>query len=347
MTTDMNEQGLVGTDDWQYKEIRSVAERAKIPDEKVKPILDWIWPVYWQYDMRAVKAQRRFRCGAMTVYALSALAVVVAIGQFLFMPAIPQVVALEVLAMIAALTLLIVSHRRQWKRDWLTNRYVAEQLRIRMYLAVVPRQANGLSHGGAATDPSKALPFYSQLGVKLPADVEETVRHVSLAACVVEELPKLKTWLGQGWIGSQARFHKGAADRNQRATRRARWATIALFSVTLIVAILHTFGVGHGCSSDGHLRCSLATSAMLLLSIALPAIASAVHAINDLLDHERIAARSDGMARILDGLAQDVQNAKTIEEVLEVAQRTEQVMAIENFEWMAALAFRKQPHAPA
>jgi len=336
----------VPLDDWQYKELNTLAQRAGIPAARLAPVLQILWPVYYHYDAKAAGAQRRFCRGAIAVYCLSGVAVAVAVGQLLFMPAIHQVVAFEVLAMVAALLLLVLSHRRQWKRDWLTNRYAAEQLRLRMYLAVIPRQDDGSSGSGQGMDPSTTLPFYSQLGAALPEDVEKAMRWEGLAGCAVSDVAMLKTWLGEGWIADQARFHRGAAVRHQRAARRARRITVAVFTMTLIAATLHALGLGHGLPCAGHLQDSWTASLVLFLSITLPVLASAVHAINDLLDHDRIAVRSTGMAELLDRLAKEVARALTLEQVRDVARRTEQVMAMENFEWLAALTFRQQPHAP-
>jgi hypothetical protein len=333
--------------DWQWKELTELASVAGIPASKVDLILETLWLVYHRYDVEAVRAQKRFCMGAVAVYCLSGLAVAVAIGQLLFVPHLYPVVAAEVLAMIAALLLLTVSHRRQWKQQWLTTRYIAEQLRMRMYLAVVPPPSDGLAHGEAVMDPSRTLPFYNQLGARLPADVEDAIRGNRLSSCAVDNVSALKAWLGHGWIEDQVRFHKGAAKRHERASHIARRVTILCFAVTLVAAMLHAVGIGHGDSSHGEVRGNVMTNLLTFLSIALPTMASAVHAINDLLDHERITARSDGMARILEQLAASLEEAQTLEQVRELAWRTEQVMTIENFEWMAALSFRQVPHAPA
>ena len=334
-------------DDWQYQELIAQAERAGIPRHKLTPVLEILWPVYHRYDTEAARAQNWFRRGAVAVYCLSGLAVAVAIGQLLFVPTANPLVALEVLAMVAALLLLALSHRRQWKRQWLTARYAAEQLRSRMHLALVPRTGDGAGCEGSALDPCQMLPFYSELGAKLQADVEEAMRHASLADCAVEDVAMLKAWLSDGWIASQIKFHQGAAGRHQRATQQARWTTIALFALTLVAATLHTLGFGHHISASGHLQSSWAANLIVFISIALPAMASAVHAINDLLDHERIAVRSAGMAEILGRLGTDIRAAESLEQVRELARRTEQVMAIESFEWLAALTFRQPPHTPA
>jgi hypothetical protein len=333
-------------DDWQYRDLISLAQRAGIPHAKLEPVLEELWPVYFRYDAKAARAQHRFCRGAVAVYCLSGVAVAVAIGQLLFMPAIHQVVALEVLAMVAALLLLVLSHRRQWKRDWLSNRYAAEQLRMRMYLAVVPRQDDGSPDSGHGMDPSTTLPFYNQLGATLSSDAEAAMRAKGLAGCAVDDVGMLKKWLGEGWIASQARFHRGAAVRHQRSTRRARRITVALFGMTLVAATLHALGVGHSESSGGHMQNSLTASLILFFSITLPVMASAVHAINDLLDHDRITVRSSSMAELLDRLAREVGEARTLEQIRDLAGRTEQVMTMENFEWLAALTFRQQPHAP-
>lgn len=347
MTTTVTASHSPETSDWQYQELVGLAQHAGIPPVKLEPILSILWPVYHDYDAKATKSQRRFRAGAVAVYCLSGLAVAVAIGQLLFMPAIYPVVAAEVLAMVLALLLLTASHWFHWKQKWLTTRHIAEQLRMRMYLAVVPPQDASLSHHGVVVDPSKTLPFYNQLGATLPTTAEAAMQDPRLADCVVENMTALKTWLGWGWITSQVKFHRGAARRHRRAGRIARWTTIGLFAITLVAATLHALGLGHSVLPNGHLESNLLAHWIVFLSIALPAMASAVHAINDLLDHERVAVRSEGMAEVLDRLAAEVVAVQTLEQIHDLARRTEQVMAIESFEWLTALAFRQPPHTPA
>lgn len=332
---------IPGTNDWQYRELITLAQHAGVPASKLEPILNVLWPAYFGYDTEAARAQRRFRRGAVAVYCLSGCAVTVAIGQFLFLPTIQAVVALEVLAMVVALFLLSMSHRHHWKRHWLTNRYAAEQLRIRMYLVVVPSQGEG-----SAVDPSSTLPFYNQLGADLPADAEKAMKDSRLAECALDDVETLKNWLGEGWIASQIGFHMNAVRRHKRASRSARRMTISLFALTLIAATLHALGLGHIVFSEGHMHSTSTTNLIVFLSIALPAIASAVHAISDLLDHERIAVRSDGMLRILSHLATEIRKATKLDQIRDLARKTEQVMAIENFEWLAALMFRQPPHTP-
>lgn len=346
MSLTASDRSVPAESDWQYRELVRVARRAGVPDDKLARILDALHPAYYGYDAKAALAQRRFRRGAAAVYCLSASAVMVAIGQLLFAPALQAAVALEVLAMAAALLLLIEGHRRQWKRRWLENRYAAEQLRIRMYLSVVPPRGDAPPGEGEALDPSDMLPFYNQLGAKLPGDAERAITDSRLAGCAVENLPVLKNWVGDGWIASQISFHEKTARRKRRSARMARRATIGLFALTLIAALLHAGGFGHRGPYEGPIQNTLATSLIIFLSIALPAIASAVHAINDLLDHERIAVRSDGMASILGHLSNEIKEARTVDQVVDLARKTEQVMAIENFEWLAALMFRQPPHAP-
>lgn len=346
MTESKNSSAAEKDSDWQYQALIELARTADISPAKLAPIQEILWPVYYDYDAKAAKWQRRFRTGAVAVYGLSGLAVAVAIMQLLFMPAAYKVAAFEVAAMVLALVLLTVSHRWHWKWQWLTTRYTAEQLRMRMYLALVPLPINAPPHQGLTGDPSKTLPFYSQLGATLPADAETAMRDSRFAGCVVGDLAALRTWVG-GWIASQVEFHRGAARRHRRASRIARWTTIGLFAITLVAATLHAFGLGHRLLPDGHLEGSPVAHLIVFLSIALPAIASAVHAINDLLDHERVAVRSEGMTELLERLATELAAAQTLEQIRDVARRTEQVMAVESFEWVTALTFRQPPHAPA
>ena len=106
MTTTTTDPPPPPPGDWQYNELTALAQRAGVPREKLAPILTILWPVYYRYDADAARSQNWFRRGAVAVYCLSGLAVAVAIGQLLFVPAANPLVALEVLAMVAALLLL-------------------------------------------------------------------------------------------------------------------------------------------------------------------------------------------------------------------------------------------------
>ena len=76
------------------------------------------------------------------------------------------------------------------------------------------------------------------------------------------------------------------------------------------------------------------------LAIVLPAWGAAVHAIANLLEHDRMAARSKKMSDVLAAAAGRAEEAATLDELrLEVA-LAEQLMAAENQEWLVSLSFR-------
>ena len=77
------------------------------------------------------------------------------------------------------------------------------------------------------------------------------------------------------------------------------------------------------------------------LALVLPAWAGAIHAATVQLELERLAERSQQMARALDRAVHQATSARSMEELRVVCRDAEELMANENHEWWVLLSFQR------
>lgn len=354
--------------------LAQIAEAAGLPYAAVEPVIDQLVPQYARADQMATLYQGLYVFAAKALFRLSAIAVTIVVFQLLFFPHALWLILFEIAAMLSAVLLLRISRREAWHEKWLNDRHLAEWLRSKMFTVI--------AGGPPCHRPNTVtLPFYQgpdnwHMDAFGPVLAEVQQR-------VPQGLPlnALKQFVIDDWINQQAEWHASNAQKKKESAHSRHRIAMALFYLTLLMALLHFLGVGHGeghdsaaevphhaaasssgaitehaKSSNGHqhaagdrftsnfaLRAWLWNSTGLwitLLAIVLPVWGAAVHAVNNLLEYERIAERSANMAQALALFASRAAEAKSPEALRNVVGEVEQLMATENHEWLVSLSFR-------
>lgn len=295
---------------------------------------------YCRADLLALHYQALHLRSAKGLYQLAAMGVTVSVIQVMFLPAGYGLVALEVAAMLAVLVILRISRKESWHEKWLHDRHFAERLRGRMFLALLGEDPDYVDARAASS-----LAFYRR-----PAD------WVTLAFANLElpppqppqndaEWTALRDFIHTHWVNDQAVYHIGNAERKAKPPKRTHWIGAGLFSLTLLAAFLHAVGVGHDSHGGDH-GISTVTALLFAITVLLPLWGATLHAIDTLLDWHRIASRSERMGRLLRDVAEDLRRAQTPGEIRAQVRAAYEIMATENQEWAASLAFRG-PTLPA
>ncbi len=326
----ISEPELQQATDREVEQLRKQASEAGLPQESLKSIEQYLLPLYTRADLMAAAYQRLYLFGAKALFRLSALAVSIAVLQLLFFPAANWLIAFEVLAMLAAVTLLRVSRVEAWHEKWLNDRHLAEWVRSAAFTAFLGQQ-----HAGKCK--ATNLPFYEspdQWFVDAFRDMVARVR----ADMPTVDLKALKQHLVVQWIAGQATWHAGNAVRKQNSAHSYHRTGVACFCMTLVMATLHMFGVGHG---DGeHNRLGDVSLWISFFAVILPAWGASIHAIASLLEYDRIAVRSKRMADVLGRIAERAGRADTLDALAAEICMAEEIMAAENHEWVVSLKFR-------
>lgn len=308
----------------------AAAAAAGMPGGTLQGILPSLVPQFARADALALLYHRKHARGVSGILYLAALAVTIAVGQVLFFPEHLWLIVFEVAAMLAILGLWLSAGSSGWHEKWLHARYLAEQFRVTMFTTLVERESHRKK-----SDP---LPFYRGPQQWLTQTVRAFAAEASKTVPALP-LPALKLFLIRAWFEDQQKFHEKSAKRKEKSAHRRHQIGFALFGTTLLMAVLHLAGIGHG-EQAGVSRILNPGEWITFLALVLPAWAGAVHAVTSQLELERIAERSHRMAVALEWLSHRASRATTLEELIETVNETSELMMVENHEWWVLLSFQ-------
>lgn len=315
-------------------------------------------------DQMAIAYQKRYLFAAKSLFRLSALAVTIAVFQVLFFPHQLWLILFEIAAMILAASLLLYSRREAWHEKWLNDRYIAEWLRCQLFLGVLPQtEQNSLG-------PENRLPFYPGPDEWFRSAFSPSITRYN-KSMQNAEFTSVKRFLIDHWLRSQADWHAKNAKKKERLAVRYETAGTIFFAVTILMAILHFFGVGHkphtpeqiphqksvehqdDAHDEGHdathenhaehpqsHRLEDISLWITFLAIILPAWGAANHAVASMLEYERIAKRSEKMAALLHEIAERAGQCRTQDAFSELVAQAAILIETENREWMVSLSFQ-------
>jgi len=317
--------------------LHSFAAKTGLAADCLAPLIRILLPHYARADQLASRYQTLYTNAARWLYGLAAIAVSIPVLQLLFLPDKTWIIGFEVLALLVILALLEIGRHDAWHDKWLQDRHLAERLRTTMFMVLVdvagPRRLRRMD---------RFLPFYDAVGAWVGQATTRLVREASQHRCEVEQVGSLREFVLRAWIDGQAAHQQSSVERHRGLSRRAHRIGLVLFLVTLVAASLHAVGVGH--VEDVHELSAWTVFGFVLiaLSIALPAWGVAVHAINTMLDRDRIGARAESMCRILrHEMARDIEQAGSFEELRDAVERAGDLLLRENYEWLTSLAFQE------
>ena len=287
-------------------------------------------PSYIRTDALATLYQTHYQRAADTVYCCSVAAVAIVALQVLFFPHATWLIAFEIAAMCVAAALVMLSEGEQWKAKWQHDRHLAEWLRRLHFTLPFHRELERLRVNVIDPRPYPGAEewFESAFRSKLTRLRRELT---------APSLATLKMLVAEAWIDDQAGWHHGKAERRKHDAHRFHRAGWATFVATLIMALLHIAGVGHGDAHDPQASAGTLGQAITLLAIVLPAVGAAIHACAVLRDYDRLAARSEQLVPVLRGLADRARAANDVTELARVVAAADHVMAEENDDWWITL----------
>lgn len=215
------------------------AEKAGLAAETVRPAIDALAPQYIRADQLASRYQSIFVTLALWIHSLAAIAVTIAVCQFVLAHDRVWLVWFEVAAMFAALFLQRVNGSQRWRDRWLNDRHLAEQVRMAMFTIYFGRI------GDDARGHAQVLPFYPGPWPWISAAVNSLVQPIRESLHERPPAPALAKWLEQVWLREQAAWHHANARRKEHNARHLHRVGFAAFAATLVLSLLHASGVGH------------------------------------------------------------------------------------------------------
>lgn len=322
---------------WQSADLDGHAEKTGLDRDYLRAFCSWMLPHFVRVDLLAQRYQQRFFRFSDATFLLAAFAVAAAAGTAVAgqsptvalgaLPRLELLPLLELALMLAVLAIHFLGRRQGVHGRWISYRFLAEQLRSAMFLALA----------GVPDSPKNSAEHVS---LKHPAEewlqrALDEVWSQRPAPEPMQACESLKRFLVAGWIHDQLAYQRKKSHRHERRHRLLTGATVGIFVLTLLIAGLDAFGVGGHEGVGGLSR----PTDLVYLSIALPALAGALGGIGAQREHLRNVHRSAQMARYLETIEKRMDGAPTLSDVHSVARQAEAVMLEENSDWFVAMEF--------
>ncbi len=280
---------------------------------------------YGWANFLAIRYAQLFRSGHVTNYALSALAVIIALSGLLA----PAAKVYLVVAELGAIGLLFLNTRAgkkgDWHRRWLQYRHLAESLRPLIYLkqaglAAAPFRSDfikGPGHREAGADWTRWYAAAIWREMASPAGIMTQARISELAADVVREQ-----------IAPQAAYHQVNAARMRKLDHRLH--EIGNFLMGTVIAACLLFLVGYVLL---HESMKVMTNYFIFITAGLPAVGASVFGMRGHGEHLLAASRSAKTVNALGANAERLSKLSAIDAVSAELDNTAEIMLADLNEW--------------
>jgi hypothetical protein len=272
-------------------------------------------------DLLAKRFQRRYLWAIRSLYVLAPLAVLVAALQLDFWPRREDYAWFE-FGILVLITLLFAATRGlRWHEQWISSRYLAEQIRSLMFLGLT----------GLIT-PEKSISPGSRETIGDADWTERAANEIWFARpryVPPGDIGLLVEVLCENWIKKQQEYHAKVERSFRRRRDQIQAAAIGLFGLSAFAALLHGLGVGSTKSQP--------FKWWDLLAIAIPAIAAALGAYGAQRDYLRHAERSKLFASVLDDGTTQLVGAHDLSDVQQAALSVSRSMRSEATDWYSVV----------
>jgi hypothetical protein len=287
----------------------------------VEPYLAWSVPHLVRADLLARWHQRRYLMLGSLLFGISFLAVAIAAVQSLS-PSYGWLNLVEVLLMVFLLITVLYGRRRRVHARWISYRRLAERFRIALFQGVAALGLNRLiGWERIDLDPSRdwVRRLFEEAWITRPLEPRATF-----------DFPALRQFLVRAWLEDQLAYHMRTMRRNERRERRLGRAIASLFGLTLAVALARVIR-----PPVGEIQ-----NALLLLSTAAPALATALSGIRAQREYLQQAENSRQLANQLRVLRRRMQVAPDLASLQAITNTTGMLMVDENQDWYTTM----RPH---
>jgi len=316
--------------DHYQQRLTQQGREAQLNPEHVQPVWDHLLPHFVRAEVLANRYQHRHNLSVTGVTLLAVLAVLAVTVQMLFFPEWPQLVWIEVAAMVLILVLLILSRRQQWHRKWIDYRFLAERLRAALFLATA----------GLECSPPRPLPHSiahqpNDWMAKAFAWIWDQRPRLSRPAPTT--FAPLRDFVLKAWIRDQARYYTHRSAYFHRMEKALASLGLVFFAVTLVAALIHVLVGEHGNAHES----DFLSNFLIALAIILPVTGAALADIRAYRDYHRNAERYAHMARQLELLVPWINQTQTLQELAPLLERANDIMLREQQDWRAVALFQK------
>jgi SMODS and SLOG-associating 2TM effector domain 3 len=280
-------------------------------------LTDHISYYFARADLVAMRFQRRWFRATRLLYSLAPLAVLVVAAQVTFWPSRVGFAWFEFAILVVIIAVLIVARSKRWHQRWVSARYLAEQIRSLLFLAltgiVTLEKSAAAADGRAMTESSWTERAANEIWFTRPRYVPDA------------DISDLIAVLYEEWIKEQQQYHIGVSRKYSKLSARFQAAAVGLFGLSALFALLHSLGAGD--TALGSFK------GWDFLAIVIPGIAAALGGYGAQRDYLRHAERSKLFAATLDSASDRLLTAGSLQDVQQAALSVSRAMRSEATDW--------------
>jgi hypothetical protein len=276
-------------------------------------------------DALAQRFQRRWFWVARLVYALTALAVAIVAAQILYAPGRDWFAWFEFAALVCVTIVAFLAPFDHWRYRWTSTGYLAEQIRSLVFV--------GLAGLDTPDDVIFAAGPYADL-LRESSWTQRAIAEIWWPRPrydLTDNVNVLRNVLSKEWR-DQLRYHRSTSRKMKERSERFTVATLVLFMVSVVAALLHSLGVGPEIVRPA--------TPWDYLSIIIPAIAAAISGYAAQRNYERRSERESRLAVLLMDARYQLDEAKDLNGIQNVVLKTRGLMRSETFDWYSIVQSR-------
>ena len=278
-------------------------------------------PEFVKNNLLAVKWQKRYRMTIQSIHMISVIIVTIVISQAIFFPHHHQLLWIEVVLICMMFAFYFTGKKGKYHLNWLKYRFISERLRSAIFSFVLYDQHD----------------VKKMLEEELLFLITQEVRHEWKTVIeniftkmdekkkprvdVSTELSNIKHFIMTRWLDDQSDYHTEKMKSNGKRYSAFETLGFLLLGITLIAAVLHSFGIGNHVSvfsyfsallSDGPVHSKgtpvnlidtfTFSNLFVVIAVIFPSIAAAIHAVAHSFEMHKLSFRSQMVIKTLEGM---------------------------------------------
>jgi hypothetical protein len=239
-------------------------EKTGLKELILKPVRDHLLPHYIRADILAMKYQKRHMFAGSLIYWLAAAAVATA-TIYMLNKDFHTLLLVEFAEVALIVLVLIFAHFGDWQRKWLDYRFLAERIRVGIFLCIagtdckIPKPPPYLDNPHMQDDWTNRS--FSWIWSKRPMK-QPNIPFVHL-----------KNFLRVAWIDDQATYYNNASKRHGLSNTRNTQIGEIFFALTILAVTFEVSGIGDALTYNFIDGPKILTSLAIILPTASAAFA--------------------------------------------------------------------------
>ncbi|HTY90370.1 MAG TPA: hypothetical protein VMC84_04265 [Methanocella sp.] len=315
--------------DRRFESLEKKSEKAGLPRERLLPMKEDLLPKYARASLLAKRYQAYYNWAGALIYLFSALAVIAVAIQTLFIPGPPYyLIWVEFFIILCVLILLWGLEHFKIHRNWIDYRFLAERLRIAIFL----------STAGIEFTPLKYPPYFT---ISQQSDywiVKAFGWTLNSRQKLSSDVPfeASKKFLLEAWVDDQLSFYSSKYEKNKHRMEVLDLTGYAMFIATLIASFMHA-------SELEELLPEFLANANYLtfIGIVFPTVGALLVGFQLHREYKRNAERYSQMIAPLFSISQQMRLAGDRETLGKLLERANDLMLKENQDWRVSILSQK------